>query len=301
MSASTEIPDVIGGITNAIGLNRLWQTDEQADAEKRKAEQTEESVEDERDRTRQDEKPDESLNVAPVSIEQKKNKEIDQDAAIHGVVRQPNPPTGEEGKGYEWPGPAAPKDNLAKTQSALEPTQNEKTESPRDEDQQPTKDDEQPSKVSFMGTLIPFLTQQKTSSPTPPTSTTGESRPHDKENASNRPRRHSSSNLEFQRPKVQRQYTMPAPATESLESSRAKSVARSRWQAAAQSLRIPLRRRRHENNIAKTRGAELISTLAAGAPAANILASHMVLDERSRHRIPIVVDLLKVPARLIIC
>ena len=35
------------------------------------------------------------------------------------------------------------------------------------------------------------------------------------------------------------------------------------------------------------------SSLVAGAPAANLIASHMVPDEHSHHRIPVIVDLLK--------
>ena len=93
---------------------------------------------------------------------------------------------------------------------------------------------------------------------------------------------------------------MPAQSRpETLETSKNKSAARSRWVAATQGLRLPLRRRKTEKPVSKTGGAELITTLAAGAPAANILASHMVSDERSHRRIPVIIDLLKVFAPVI--
>lgn len=92
---------------------------------------------------------------------------------------------------------------------------------------------------------------------------------------------------------------MPTPATspgaDTPEVSKERhAIAKSRWVAAAQGLRFPLRRKKDDKRISQTRGTEVITTLVAGAPAANIIASHMTLDEHSHHRIPIIVDLLKV-------
>ena len=90
---------------------------------------------------------------------------------------------------------------------------------------------------------------------------------------------------------------MPAraqPRNEAPESSKSKTQAKSRWQTAAHGLRFPIRRRKTDRQIEARRGSEVITTLAAGAPAANLLASHMLFDEHFHHRTPIIVDLLKV-------
>ena len=298
MSASTEVPDIIGGIANVIGLNRLWQFDQHADSEKLKSEQ-EQSSDEEPHRTSQKPKPKDSEEVVPVSLKKKRGKEqadadADLDQEVYGVPKRQIPdPSAHKGREYEWPMPSSLEDNQAKKKYDYEPT--------RDEDAEPSKEDGETdqgtSKASFIGSLIPFLNQQRTastySSPTGPHTTQLE-----KENPFERPRSHSSFSQQlFDRPKrkkTQRQYTMPVQGPpESAESPKHKA-ARSKWVSAAHGLRFPVRRRKQEKDIAKTRGTELITTLAAGAPAAIILASRMVLDERSHHRIPVIVDHLKV-------
>ena len=80
-----------------------------------------------------------------------------------------------------------------------------------------------------------------------------------------------------------------------------KTAARSRWQNAAQNLRFPLRRRKTDRQTEQTGGgSQVIATLAAGAPAATLIASHMLADERSHHRVPVIVDLLTVIPFLIL-
>ena len=103
----------------------------------------------------------------------------------------------------------------------------------------------------------------------------------------------SSSQQQLARPKQRRQLTMPIQRDHDAQESRRGSVARSRWKAAARGLRFPLRRAKAEP-AQQSRGGGVVTTLIAGAPAANLLASHMAFDEHSRHHVPVVVDLLKV-------
>ena len=91
MSASAEIPDIITGITDAIGLNRLWQTEQQLDSERRRSEQAKESPDEVRRTNRKDK--DDSGDVSPVSItKQRGNTQehtyVDHDVEIHGVPRR---------------------------------------------------------------------------------------------------------------------------------------------------------------------------------------------------------------------
>src|SRR5947207_3610883 len=128
MSASTEIPDIVGGITDAIGLNRLWQTDQQADSQRRRSEQAEKSADEEARRTNQKDKND-SGDVAPASISKEREKtqlhaDVDHDVEIHGVPRRRTPPDPslDEGKGYTWPTPSSLNDNQPKKKYDSETT-----------------------------------------------------------------------------------------------------------------------------------------------------------------------------------
>ena len=315
MSSATEIPDFVSGVTQALGLNRLWQTEEQADAEKRKNEQHDagETAEDEARRTKQTDDED-NTDVAPVSIAQERDKEdaagrvkwkadgtADDDMDVHGITRRAPEPSAGKGKGYEWPMPTSMKDNQAKKKYDTAPTQDDTaptaTEQPQEKSQsEPIPDGtSKPTKSSFKGSLLPFLNQQR-SSPSPSAlPTSAQSAPLNKENPFERPRpQSSSSSQKLDRPTQKRQFTMPANGRPVASEAKNKTAARSRWQVATSNLRFPLRRRRTDRKEAATRGTEVITILSAGAPAANLLASHMVSDERSHHRIPLIVDLLKV-------
>jgi len=306
MSGTTEIPDIVGSITNAIGLDRLWQTDQQADAEKRKSQQEQEksaeSADDEARRTKQTD--DSGKDVAPVSLKKEREKEAqqhpeaDHDMDVYGVPRPQTPPdpSAHKGKGYEWPMPASLKNNQPKRKYDSEPTGDD-NRPPAETDEDQSVPDGQSGKTSFMGALRPFLNQQRSQSPGPSGPQTA---PVQHANPFDRPRpQSSSSHQKVDRQNFQRQYTMPAPATtpglESPEVSKHRhAVAKSRWVAATQGLRFPLRRKKDDKRTSKTRGTEVITTLIAGAPAAGIIASHMMMDEHSHHRIPLIVDLLKV-------
>ena len=314
MSGTTEVPDIIGSITNAVGLDRLWRTDEQADSEKRKSQQedkTTDSKDEEAPRTKQT-APDESgKDVAPVSIKQEREKEkqwertertdVDHDMDVNGVPRPITPPkpSAQKGKGYEWPMPSSLKNNQPKRKYDSEPTGDDKHPPPPEADEEQPPPEEQPSKASFMGALKPFLNQQHSSSPGPSGPQTA---PVHEANPFDRPRPQSSSSQKKpDRRNLRRQYTTPAPAsapeaddnTDPEVTKQRHAVAKSRWVAAAQGLRFPLRRKKEDKRASKTRGTEVITSLVAGAPAANIIASHMVPDEHSHHRIPVIVDLLK--------
>lgn len=242
MSGSTEIPDIIGGISNTIGLHRLWQTDEQADTEKwkaeREAEETKPADSEEALQTAETlERKEDSGDAVPISAKKEWEKEqkgdtIDHDIEIHGIPRQQTPPTS---KGYDWLFPAAQKANQAKMKS----------------DSELNKDESSPPQQSI------------------------------------------------HRPKTRRESTMPIRISSGGRSEtpeqNPKSTARSKWVSATNALRFPLRRRKTEIKPS-TGGAGLVATLAAGAPAATLLASHMIADERSHSRIPVIVDLLKVPS-----
>jgi hypothetical protein len=307
MASATEIPDFVSGVTQALGLNRLWQTEEQADAEKRKNEQHDarESTEDAAKRTKPTDEED-KRDVAPVSIATERQKEegtTDHDMDVDVVSSQAPPePSAGKGKGYEWPMPASMKDNQAKKKYDTAPTQDDLTPTTSDQPQENSQSEispdgvPKPNKLSFKGSLLPFLSQQRASPSSSALPTSAQSAPLSKDNPFERARPHSSSSAEnADRPKHQRQFTMPVNRRPPSPETKTKSAARSRWQTAAHNLRFPLRRRRTDRKEAATRGTEVVTTLAAGAPAAALLASHMVSDERSHHRIPIIVDLLKVP------
>jgi len=288
MSSSAEMPDVIGGISNALGLNKLWQSDEQADSEKRKSDQAHQPSEDEVDRGRKKDNKD----VAPVSIKDQQPNGIDHDDDVHGVPRTEPP---RKKKGYEWPMPMSA-NNKAKTKYDDASTQDADKEPPTDDDQQ-----EQDGKASFAESFIPFF--QKSTISSSPLPTSAMSAPLHRENPFEQPRPQTApdeDDIDGQvplRPKTQRQSTVPAksddrPGSKGSEAKHAR--ARSRWATAAQGLRIPLRRKKTTQSITKARGPTVINTLAAGVPAANLIASHMLPDEHSHHRIPVIVDLLKV-------
>jgi hypothetical protein len=104
MSASTEIPDIIAGITDAIGINRLWQTEQQLDSEKRRSEQANSEADEEGGPTNRDN--DNAGDVAPVSIVKQRERkqrqaDADHDVEIHGVPRLRTPPDPSAHKGYE--------------------------------------------------------------------------------------------------------------------------------------------------------------------------------------------------------
>jgi hypothetical protein len=303
MSGSSEIPDFVGSVTNALGLNRLWQSDQQADSEKRKSDQEgRESADEEARRTAQT--TDDSGGWGNGNI-----GTADHDAEVHGVPKSRTPdPSAHKGKGYEWPMPASLKNNQPKKKYDALPTEDDhhpQTRTSTDDGHQnlhnlePISEEQQKSgRPTFKGSLKPFLNQQNgvfTESPDP---IAAQSAPLHKANPFERTRPHySSSNQKIERPPRRRQFTMPARAharTEAPESSKSKTQAKSRWQAAAHGLRFPLRRRKTVRQIEGRRGSEVITTLAAGAPAVNLLASHMLFDERSHHRTPIIVDLLRV-------
>lgn len=301
MSGSSEIPDIIGSVTNALGLNRLWQTEEQADSEKRKSDQEGRESEDE---TRKAAQGDDSFGWR---FGKEKTETGDQDGEIHGVPKpRISETSAKKGKGYEWPMPASLKNNQPKKKYDSAPTEDDhhpQTQDTTDEGQEqhslePISEEQQrPGSLSFKGSFKSFLNQPNgtiAESPAP----IPQSAPLHKANPFERPRPHSSSsNQKFDRPLQKRQFTMPSRSrrqSEDPESSKAKTQAKSRWQAAAHGLRFPLRRRKTERLAESRRSTEVLTTLAAGAPAFNLFASHMLSDERSHHRIPIIVDLLKV-------
>jgi hypothetical protein len=299
MSGSTEIPDIIGGIINATGLKRLWQTDEQADSEKRESGQEVEgekptNSEETHQITQTPESRGNSGNATPVPIniecekEQREPTEADHDVEVHGVPRLPTPPTSPKD---EWPIPESLKENQTKMKNDSGPSQDERPNSWTDGKLQPSKDEEKNN--SFVGLLVPTPDQQKSSSST----SQSQSMPLNKEVLFERPRPHSSlSRHRIDRPEARRQSTMPVRPTfsGSLETPEAKpKSAKKRWAAAANALRFPIRRHKTERRMSM-RGSELINTLAAGAPAASIFGSHMIADEGSHSRIPVIVELLKV-------
>ena len=307
MSGTTEIPDILGHITNAVGLDRLWQTNQQADAEKRMSQRQEE----ERVAESTDEKARKIIhtaveesrkNVAPVSFTTEPEKErahVDVDHSTEGrgasEPQTPPDPSGQKANGYG----RRLTSSLEKNQPALmhdgETTQDDKRPPSQTDDEQ-TAPDVKPSKISFVGALKPFMLQQTSSLPA---SDGTQSAPLHRANPFDTARpQSSSSHRKVYRQNLERQYTMPAPATspgaDNLEPTKRHSAAKSRWVAATHGLRFPLRRKKDDKKVSKTKGTEVVTTLVAGAPAAEILASHMVLDEHSHHRIPIIVDLLRV-------
>jgi len=298
MSGSTEIPDVLGGITNALGVKHLWDTEEQLDSEKHKPEEAEQRKKEESLQTKKTDHEDERRGVVPVSLKKEKEgereselaegKKADHDVEIHGVLRLRNSPK-QIRNGYEWPTPASLTNDQTKRKYGSEP--------PGDEEP-PCQGVGTSSKPPWMGSILPPLKEQKNSFVESPPPTSPQTAPCEIDNPFDRPRPQSlSSQRNFERLKPpRRQFTAPdgqRRGSESQESSRTR--AKSRWVAAAHGLRFPLRRRTTElRRITETRGRELINSLVAGAPAASLLALHMIPDERSHHRIPVIVDLLKV-------
>jgi hypothetical protein len=305
MSGSTEVPDIIGGISNAIGLNKSWPTDEQVDFEKRKSEQEAEKTkpansEEEHQPIQTPEKAEDSGFAAPISIkmewekDQKGDTGVDHDIDVHGVPRRLTPPISHEVKRYEWPMPASLKDNRVKMKTGSGPSQGDRPESWTDETPQLSKGEGEITS-SFTESPIATQSQQESSSSTTPQRL---SVPLSGENFTKRPRPLSCPpQRNIDPPVPRREFTMPVRPTRSGSSETPNSEtksAKSRWVSATNALRFPLRRRKTEIK-ASTGPTGLIATLAAGAPAATILASHMIADERSHHRVPVIVDLLKVP------
>jgi hypothetical protein len=304
MSSSVEVPDIVGTITNAIGLNRLWESDEQLDAEKRKSEQKAEPAKTEPtpiERRPDDDEPRSKPDVAPVSIDKERENgqagaraDVDPDGGIDGIKEKlrdrPKKRTG-----FEWPMPASVKTNQAKKKVDSEPTKDDGPTPPTDEDPETTTDGA-PSKASFMAS-IPFLTQQHDQEPPETAEETTEDVPADSPATATRPRPHTSSSHQHSRPRPgTRQYTMPtrlAHGSDDADTGK-RSAARSRWVAATQGLRFPLRRKKTEKQVAATKGNEVMMSLMAAAPAATMVGTHLVPDERGHHRIPIITELLKV-------
>jgi hypothetical protein len=299
MSASTEIPDIVTSITNAIAMSRLRQSDQQGESEKLKSNQ-EISTNGEARRTNQIIQ--DLGDVAPSAC----NKEIanervhahagtDHDVEARREPNQGTPnPSAIKAEGYQGPTPSSLKDNQANMKYD--------TKSAKDEGAEPSKEEAEvnggTSKSSFIGSLIPFLKTSPSFSSFPPPSTP-QSAPLHGENPFERPRLHSyssSSQKRFDRPKPKprRLYTMPVQTRSETPETPRNKAARSKWISAAHNLRFPLRRRKQELDTSKNKGTEVITMLMAGAPAANLIASHMISDERSHRRIPVIVDLLKV-------
>src|SRR5271156_6023071 len=264
MSASTEIPDYFGKLANAVGIDQLWQSSEQADSERRKEEQ-----EGEDKHEQHDEEADEK-------VSHPKQKQADHDIEIHGVPK-PQSPTEDahHGKrGYEWPMPGSLKDNEARVKRDSQPTQSEKPGPNKDDSafdeaqekqhQLPEKQDDQEEPSKWQSLLPSFLGQRRASEFVSPPPRLTES----PELLTERPRpQTSASHQSIPKPRgPRRQYTMPASPSGGDRDYEAKTKARSRWQAAAHGLRFPLRRKR-TNTRESTRGAGVITTLIAGAPA----------------------------------
>jgi len=305
MSSSTEIPDILGSITQAIGLNRLWESDQQADAERRKSEQETEPPQTERPASRTPQNTAWRLNgdMAPVSIakecqkgEETDHEEVHSDDDIHDIsIRERLQTQPKKTTAYEWPMQASLKRNQAKKKDNAEPTKDKET-APSEENHT----DETPSKSSLMASLVPFVGQEHECPRSVEDSTAaGQSSP-DSGGTFSRPRLYSSSSqlpIERPKPRATRQNTMPTPLPhgDDTESGKHRSAARSRWISATLGLRFPLgRKKTADKQVGATKGAEVVTALIAGAPAATIVGAHMVPDERGRHRVPVIIDLLKV-------
>jgi hypothetical protein len=311
MSASAEIPDIVSGITNTLGLNKLWQTDAQEDSEKwREQKQGQKDDEEKAQGGKQSDR--DYQGSGPVSIaNEKQDGNADHDAEVHGVPR-PRTPTepSEQKKGYEWPMPGTLKTNQTKRKYDTAPTQDdtnaypaeasgivqqEGEEPPASTGQPMTDGGLKPSKAPFLGSLRPFFSAQKVPRTDSSSSFTPATAPLHRDDPFLQQRPGSSSGVpQIERPWPQRrQHTMPVNGQSS--DLPKKAAARSRWQYAAQNLRFPMRRRKTERQTEQTGGGpQVIATLAAGAPAATLVASHMLSDERSHHRVPVIVDLLNV-------
>jgi len=304
MSSSTEIPDILGGVTHAIGFNRLWKSDQQADAEKRKSEQETEPPQIERpgSSTPQNTARGWSGDVAPVSVakqretrEETDHKEAHSDDDIHVVSVRERLQTQPKTTAYEWPMPASLKRNQAKKKADAEPTKDDET-APSEENHT----NGIASKSSLMASLVPLVGQRNECPGSVEDSAAAGQSPPNSGGSFSRPRLYSSSSqlpIERPKPRATRQNTMPAPLPhgDDTESGKHRSAARSRWISATLGLRFPLRRKRTaDKQVAATMGAEVVTTLIAGAPAATMVGMHMVPDERGHHRVPVIIDLLKV-------
>ena len=306
MSASAEIPDIIGGITNTLGLNRLWETEQQQEAESWREKHEDEKDEKEERREKERKETDEgSGGVAPVSIADEK-RTTDHDGDIHGTSKSWTKCQPSEKKRLDWPALASLELQQArqylpattKTEAETEPVAGEASGIVEKEevDQQSAEDGNyKTTKPPFLASLRPFFGSQKLPRADFSASSAYQSFPRQREDLLLRERPGSSSGVpQVERPVPQRrQYTMPANGR-TLDSPR-KATARSRWQNATQNIRIPLRRKRTDRPVEQSRGgSEVLATLQAGAPAATLIATHMLPDERSHHRVSVIVDLLKV-------
>jgi len=284
MSGSAEVPDIFGGISQALGLNRLWETEEQADSEKRKSDQEGESGDDESRRIKLGKARDEGDGVESLSTQ--KENEGQEGPDIHGVPKR-RVPKKHRRHGYEWPIPASFTDVRAQRRYDSEPTRHENASQ---------EEEAEPSKTVLTGSLIPFLRDQRSTLVDSPLPTGPVTVPYERDNPFDHPRPQSSSTQRrFERSKSPgRQYSLPSGRRRDSEES-GHARARSRWTTATHGLRFPLRRRKTElHPITQTHGRELVTQLVAGAPAATLVGTHMVPDERSHCRIPVIIDLLKV-------
>ena len=189
-----------------------------------------------------------------------------------------------------------PLNNRRKKNPSLEPTQDTNT------DGEPSKviqssDQSEPLKPSFLKSLKRFSSYQTFTQNAEKSASrrVAQDTASDHEVPVDRPNFQSSSSQgEFERPKPKRRQTVPAEGLAYMAGRKAKANVRSRWRAAARGILLPLRRSKISETGPQTRGAEVISMLAAGAPAVNLVASYMAFDERSHRRVPVIVDLLRV-------
>jgi hypothetical protein len=319
MASSTETPDLLGSLSNALGLNRLWQSDEQADAENRKSEQEGEPLQTEppTNKTLKDPESRENSGEASVSIAKEREKErardqeeVDNNDGIQGVSAplrlQAQPRKGTDA----WPMPVSFGTNQAEKPVDSGPSKDDNS-ALADENPE-TSADGGGSKSYLMPSLIPFLGQQQRE-PAENVDAAGEGQPSQgvqdpgiPKPFSRRQSVSSSSEQPLRRPnrRFTRQSTTPAhlaPDSDDNEGSRSISAARSRWISVTHGLRFPLRRRKTDKQAAATKGTEVVTSLIAGAPAATLIGTSMVPDERGHNRIPFIVGLLKVMAPQSFC
>jgi hypothetical protein len=312
MSASAEVPDFASGITNTLGINKLWRTDQQEESALWRERQNDEKGDyEDREKQRREQTGEGKGEVAPVSIADEKRKETgegtDHDGEVHGVPRSRTTPQSPGGqKSYDWPTLASlalnqegQTEHIPSTESRDEASgvvEKEQVDGQPSEKEESTSDRElKPSRAPFLGALRPFFSAQKLPRGDSSSSNVPQSVPPlEREDPFQRQRPGTSGVASVERPTPQRrQYTMPASGRPG-EAHR-KGAARSRWQNAAHNLRLPLRRRKTDRQAEQSGGgSQVIATLQAGAPAATLIATHMLSDERSHHRVPVIVDLLKV-------
>ena len=293
MSGSTEIPEYISKLANAVETDKLWPTAEQAELERRKEEQ--EAQEAHQDYS------EESADKARYQEQRQPNHDTD----IHGVPkpRSPTEDVHHGTRGYERPMPTSLKNNAAKINRDSEPTQSHKPGPIQDDSavpepkeaqklqQQDEKQENQEEPSDWKALFSSFLNRRRASDIPAPEPFTASP-----EQMTERPHPQSSVSQQIiPRPTLpRRQHTVAgSPTAEREREAESGNKAKSRWAAAAHGLIFPLRRRRMSSIRESTRDTGIVTTLIAGAPAANLLASHMLIDDH-HHRIPVIVDLLTV-------